>query len=122
MCSPLLTSMLDADQHATLWSVSAQSQIFVAQPEKGLTMAKRVVLVTGSAGGIGSSIADRFDELGDTVVGLDLINGFDVTEPSACAAAVADVVARYGRIDVLCNNAGVGAVGDVVAGSPSWSC
>ena len=60
-------------------------EVFVAQPEKGLTMAKRVVLVTGSAGGIGSSIADRFDELGDTVVGLDLINGFDVTEPSACA-------------------------------------
>ena len=85
-------------------------------------MAKRIVLVTGSAGGIGSAITDRFKALGDTVVGLDLINGFDVTEPSACAAAVADIVARHGRIDVLCNNAGVGAVGDVVATTPEdWN-
>ena len=85
-------------------------------------MAKRIVLVTGSAGGIGSAIAKRFEELGDTVVGLDLISGFDVTEPSDCAAAVADVMARHGRIDVLCNNAGVGAVGDVVATTPDdWN-
>ena len=85
-------------------------------------MAKRIVLVTGSAGGIGSAIAKRFEELGETVVGLDLISGFDVTEPSDCAAAVADVMARHGRIDVLCNNAGVGAVGDVVATTPEeWN-
>ena len=85
-------------------------------------MAKRIVLVTGSAGGIGSAIAKRFEELGDTVVGLDLISGFDVTEPSDCAAAVADCMARHGRIDVLCNNAGVGAVGDVVATTPEeWN-
>ena len=85
-------------------------------------MAKRVVMVTGSAGGIGSSVARRFSGLGATVIGLDLVNGFDVTDPAAGVAAVAEAVAQHGRIDVLCNNAGVGAVGDVVtAPSEDWN-
>lgn len=84
-------------------------------------MAKRIVLVTGSAGGIGTAVAKRFSDVGDIVIGLDLVDGFDVTDPAACTAAVAQVVERHGQIDVLCNNAGVGAVGDVVdATSEDW--
>ena len=77
-------------------------------------MPKRVVIVTGSEGGIGSSVVQQFVALGDTVVGLDLEGGFDVTDPAACVDAVAAAVAQHGHIDVLCNIAGVGSVGDVV--------
>jgi 2-keto-3-deoxy-L-fuconate dehydrogenase len=73
----------------------------------------RIVIVTGTAGGIGSAIAAEFASLGDTVVGLDILDGFDVTDPAQCEAAASRVAREHGGIDVLCNNAGIGAVGDV---------
>lgn len=73
-------------------------------------MAGRVVVVTGSAGGIGAEMVKAFEAAGDTVVGLDIADGFDVTDRAQCDAAIA----RIGPVDVLCNNAGIGAVGDVI--------
>jgi 2-keto-3-deoxy-L-fuconate dehydrogenase len=81
-------------------------------------MSGRVVIITGAAGGIGSAMMQRFADLGDTAVGLDLADGFDVTDPEQCAAAAQRVVDQQGRIDVLCNNAGISAVGDVVQSTP----
>jgi 2-keto-3-deoxy-L-fuconate dehydrogenase len=82
-------------------------------------MTSRVVVVTGSSGGIGSAIVERFAAAGAITVGLDLLDGFDVTDPAACDAAAEGVLSEHGRVDVLCNNAGVGAVGDVVTASPA---
>jgi NAD(P)-dependent dehydrogenase (short-subunit alcohol dehydrogenase family) len=71
------------------------------------------VIVTGTSGGIGSAIAAEFEDLGDTVVRLDIVDGFDVTDPEQCRTLATRVDGEHGRIDVLCNNAGIGAVGDV---------
>ena len=75
-------------------------------------MSGRVVVITGAAGGIGSAMMQRFGADGDVAVGLDLTDGFDITDPAQCVTAADRIVAEHGRIDVLCNNAGISAVGE----------
>jgi NAD(P)-dependent dehydrogenase (short-subunit alcohol dehydrogenase family) len=92
--------------------------------------AGRVWLITGANSGFGRAIAEAALAAGDTVVAAarrpetldDLVGAhpervvpvqLDVTDTARAAAAVADVVLWYGRIDVLVNNAGRGVVGAV---------
>jgi NAD(P)-dependent dehydrogenase (short-subunit alcohol dehydrogenase family) len=56
-------------------------------------------LVTGSAGGIGSAIVRKLTAEGLDVKGLDLVDGFDVTDPEAWE--------HVGSVDLACLNAGV---------------
>jgi 2-keto-3-deoxy-L-fuconate dehydrogenase len=81
-------------------------------------------LVTGGASGIGLAIARALRDRGATVAVLDRdvrgADGFvavqaDVTDDAAVRSAVAEAVGQLGGLDVLCNNAGVGAQGDVTA-------
>ena len=82
----------------------------------------RVALVTGGARGQGAAEAAIFAREGAIVVITDVLDeqgerrageigcGYlhlDVTSESGWAEAVADTVKRYGRIDVLMNNAGI---------------
>src|SRR6187431_1765138 len=70
----------------------------------------RVALVSGAASGIGKAVAERLAAEGATVVASDLHGDVvcDVTSMPSCQAAVAHVVERHGRLDVLCNVAGIG--------------
>ncbi|NUQ86987.1 MULTISPECIES: SDR family NAD(P)-dependent oxidoreductase [Glycomyces] len=78
------------------------------------------VVVTGGASGIGAAAADAFAERGANVAVLDLNESpkhwshqCDVADDNQVRLAVAAVAERFGRIDVLVNNAGIGAVGTV---------
>ncbi|MEU8230734.1 SDR family oxidoreductase [Actinoplanes sp. NPDC048967] len=81
-------------------------------------------IVTGAASGIGAATAALLRERGARVAGLDLVEQdadlsvvCDVGDSASVDAAVATVAERCGRIDILINNAGIGAVGDVTANS-----
>ncbi len=78
----------------------------------------KVVVVTGATAGIGRAAAAMFKARGAKVVCLarrrseefDSIQT-DVTDRDAVNAAVSEIVKKYGRIDVLVNNAGMGISG-----------
>jgi 2-keto-3-deoxy-L-fuconate dehydrogenase len=82
-------------------------------------------LVTGGASGIGAAVARLLRERGAAVAVLDrdvagaaaglVAVTADVTDDAAVRAAVATAIERLGGLDVLVNNAGVGAQGDIGA-------
>lgn len=86
-----------------------------------------VAIVTGGAGGIGLATAKLLHSRGAEVAAFDLnlnrlpdgIAGIeaDVTDDAQIKSAVDTVVERFGRLDVVVNNAGIGAVGDVTGNS-----
>jgi NAD(P)-dependent dehydrogenase (short-subunit alcohol dehydrogenase family) len=83
------------------------------------------VLVTGGASGIGLTTARRLAAEGAAVAVLDLVPlaegaraglisvGGDVADDASVRAAVDDAAAELGGLDVLVNNAGIGAQGGV---------
>ncbi|MEU5322768.1 oxidoreductase [Streptomyces sp. NPDC021056] len=88
-----------------------------------MTTNRPVALVTGASSGIGKETALALAAAGFNVVGtsrdtsrvtpLDGVTfvGLDVAEDASVTAAVQEVSERFGRIDVLVNNAGVGSMG-----------
>jgi 3-oxoacyl-[acyl-carrier protein] reductase len=71
----------------------------------------RIALIGGGCGGIGQAVRRRFIDSGATVVIWDLPetadDRVDVTDEAAVTAGIERIVARFGRIDILVNAAGI---------------
>ena len=86
-----------------------------------------VAIVTGGSGAIGSATAKLLNSRGARVAVLDIkpdgvpddIIGIeaDVTDDAQVKSAVDAVVERFGRLDVVVNNVGIPAVGNVAENS-----
>ena len=92
---------------------------------------QQVVLITGGSRGFGAAAARKIAARGNTVIatmrspgrdGPAVVAGFeaaihpvqlDVTDDVGVAQVVRDTIARFGRIDVLINNAGYGLYGPI---------
>ena len=97
--------------------MTARVQILYAIDSRAMRLQDKICIVTGGAQGIGAATVAKFAAEGAIVVACDrrvqevpgaaLSLAVDVTDRGQVDAMVATVKSRFGRIDVLVNNAGI---------------
>ncbi len=105
-----------------------QGKLQQAEIKTSIMSNSRVILITGASTGLGAAMAAHFLKAGHIVVATArdvskvvhfqdqypnraLAIKLDVTDPKLVNAAVEETIAKFGRIDVLINNAGYGQFG-----------
>ena len=108
------------------WYILVALGLFrLGKVESGGCEMNKVVLITGCSSGIGRDLAQRLAQAGYTVVATarnvksiesldaDLKLSLDVTQAESIQTAVEATLQKFGRIDVLINNAGYAQVGAI---------
>jgi NAD(P)-dependent dehydrogenase (short-subunit alcohol dehydrogenase family) len=115
----------------SIWSLSGVASAYGSMPAMGELIGK-IGVVTGGAGGIGTAIGRRFGQEGMKVVladvlaepleatvgalraeGIDAVGVVtDVTDYASVERLAEETVARFGTVDIVCNNAGTGSVSE----------
>jgi NAD(P)-dependent dehydrogenase (short-subunit alcohol dehydrogenase family) len=103
-----------------------------------MKLEQRVAVITGAGSGIGRAMALLFAREGARILAADLNGGaaeetaaivtgaggtchpfaVDASQPEQVRAMIEQALATYGRVDILCNNAGIGSTTDVVDCEP----
>lgn len=104
-------------------SPDERARIVAAKPPD---LHAKVIVITGAAGSIGSSLMSAMDAAGGIAVGLDRPGSqpadpressrwfdCDITDEAAVTQTFANILREHGRIDVLINNAGLSLIGDI---------
>src|SRR5574344_965030 len=94
-----------------------------------MRLENKIAIVTGAASGIGKAIAEKFIEEGAKVVFSDvngdesLVAAFDgkaifvkcdVSKTEEVENLIAAAVAKFGGLDIMVNNAGIGGLGGIL--------
>jgi NAD(P)-dependent dehydrogenase (short-subunit alcohol dehydrogenase family) len=94
-----------------------------------MRLENKVAVVTGAASGIGKAIAEKFISEGAKVVFSDvngdesLVASFkenalfvkcDVSKSAEVENLVAEAIKKFGRLDIMVNNAGIGGLGGIL--------
>ncbi len=103
-----------------------------------MRLEQRIAVITGAGSGIGREMALLFAREGASILAADL-NGtaaeatagmvkeaggtcaalaVDASKPADVERMIAQAIETYGRVDILCNNAGIGSTTDVVDCEP----
>ncbi|HEX8680712.1 MAG TPA: SDR family oxidoreductase [Ardenticatenaceae bacterium] len=103
-----------------------------------MKLEQRVAVITGAGSGIGRAMSLLFAREGARILAADLNGGaaeettaiitdaggtchpfaVDASQPEQVRAMIEQALATYGRVDILCNNAGIGSTTDVVECEP----
>jgi len=112
--------------------MNRQSKQIEERAAQLLTLEGKIAVVTGAASGIGRGISLLFAEMGASIAALDIdetkgrelaneigaensiFQKCDVCSAAGCRRATDAIVEKWGRIDILCNCAGIAIRKDVV--------
>ncbi len=103
-----------------------------------MRLEQRIAVITGAGSGIGREMALLFAREGASILAADLNGGaaeatasmvkeaggtcaalaVDASKPADVERMIAQAIETYGRVDILCNNAGIGSTTDVVDCEP----
>jgi len=122
--------------HPANSTLSVRKDVVMNPLDNPLDLTGRTVIVTGGTKGVGRGITDRFLSMGADVVitarnepdapimvdGREaLFVAADIRDPEQIGGVIAATLDRFGRLDVLINNAGGSPMADAATASPRFS-